>query len=235
MKRLFIQVVPAFVLVASATVPSALAQSNSNPCTASQSMAVKCYVRNAIETSTVNVPAGMSTQQYQSYGVAVLRILQSGHTYFMVLGAAAAISDAMPAGNNDGSANQAAQDAAVNSIVDAALTNGLITLPNNVTESQVQEFARDTTDKMDTNDGPSFSPGGVLRLIDSYIVTYTDSSGNVNWTAVSSALNTAVTNMISSGIIKIPSPMTAPQMSQFAIGVAQAIETYKNATNKKTL
>jgi hypothetical protein len=235
MKRLFVQVVPAFILVASATALPALAQSNSNPCTTSQSMAVKCYVRNAIETSTVIVPAGMSTQQYQSYGVAVLRILQSGHTYFMVLGAAAAISDAMPPGNSDGSANQAAQDAAVNSIVDAALTNGLITLPNSVTESQVQEFARDTTDKMDTNDGPSFSPGGVLRLIDSYVVTYTDSNGNVDWTSVSSALNTAVTNMISSGIIKIPSAMTASQMSQFAIGVAQAIETYKNATNKKSL
>jgi hypothetical protein len=235
MKRLFVQVVPVFILVASATALPALAQSNSNPCTTSQSMAVKCYVRNAIETSTVNVPAGMSTQQYQSYGAAVLRILQSGHTYFMVLGAAAAISDAMPPGNSDGSANQAAQDAAVNSIVDVALTNGLITLPSSVTESQVQEFARDTTDKMDANDGPSFSPGGVLRLIDSYVVTYTDSNGNVDWTSVSSALNTAVSNMISSGIIKIPSAMSAAQMGQFAIGVAQAIETYKAATNKKTL
>jgi hypothetical protein len=235
MKRLFVPVLPVFILVASATALPAHAQSNNNPCATSQSMAVKCYVRNAIETSTVNVPAGMSTQQYQSYGVAVLRILQSGHTYFMVLGAAAAISDAMPPGNNDGSANQAAQDAAVNSIVDAALTNGLLTLPTSVTEPQVQQFARDTTDKMDTNDGPSFSPGGVLRLIDSYLVTYTDSNGNVDWTSVSSALNTAVTNMISSGIIKIPSTMTAAQMSQFAIGVAQAIETYKTATNKKTL
>jgi hypothetical protein len=235
MKRVFIQTIPVVILTICAAVLPARGQGNGNPCASSQSLAVKCYVRNALETNTLNIPVGMSTQQYQAYGVAVLRILQSGHTYFMVLGAAAAISDAMPPGNADGSANQAAQDAAVNSIVDAALTNGLITLPTNVTESQVQEFARDTADKMDSNDGPSFSPGGVLRLIDSYLVTYTDSNGNVNWTSVSSALNTVVTNMIGSGMIKIPSGMTISQMSQFTIGVAQAIETYKTATNKKSL
>jgi hypothetical protein len=211
------------------------AQGNSNYCGSSQTMAVKCYVRNAVETSTVPLPSGMTTQQYQAYGVAVLKILQSGHTYFMVIGAAAAISDAMPPGNSDGSANQGAQDAAVNSIIDAALTNGLITLPSSVTEAQVQEFARDTTDKMDTNDGPSFSPGGVLRLIDSYLVTYTDSNGNVDWTSVSTALNTAVINMISAGMVKIPASMTVAQMSQFAVGVAQAIETYKTSTNRKSL
>jgi hypothetical protein len=235
MKRVFVRAIPVTILALCATGLTARAQGNSNVCGASQSLAVKCYVRYALETGTTNVPAGMSMQQYQAYGVAVLRILQSGHTYFMVLGASAAISDAMPPGNNDGSANQAAQDAAVNSIIDAALTNGLITLPNSVTEAQVQEFARDTTDKMDTNDGPSFSPGGVLRMIDSYIVTYTDANGNVNWTSVNSALNTAVTNMISSGMIKIPSGITASQMSQFAVGVAQAIETYKTATSRKSL
>jgi hypothetical protein len=235
MKRVFIQGIPVVVLMLCAAAPPARAQGNVSPCGASQSMAVKCYVRSALETNTVNIPAGMSSQQYQAYGVAILRILQSGYAYFMVLGAAATISDAMPPGNSDGSAKQAAQDAAVNSIIDAALTNGLITLPNNVSEAQVQEFARDPTDKMDTNDGPSFSPGGVLRLIDSYIITYTDSSGNVNWTSVGSALNTAVTNMIGSGMIKIPSGMTVSQMSQFAVGVAQAIETYKTTTNRKNL
>lgn len=233
MKRVLVQVVPALILALCASALPAHAQGYY--CGSSQSLAVKCYVYSAVQSGTVTIPNGMSMSQYQSYGVAVLRILQSGHTYFMVLGAAAAISDAMPGKNNDGSANQAAQDAAVNAIIDSALTNGLITLPNSVTEAQVQEFARDTTDKMDTNDGPSFSPGGVLRLIDSYIVTYTDSNGNVNWTSVSSALNTAVTNMIGSGMIKIPSGITAAQVTQFAVGVAQAIETYKTATNKKSL
>ena len=150
MKIVFVRAIPVTILALCATGLTARAQGNSNVCGASQSLAVKCYVRYALETGTTNVPAGMSMQQYQAYGVAVLRILQSGHTYFMVLGASAAISDAMPPGNNDGSANQAAQDAAVNSIIDAALTNGLITLPNSVTEAQVQEFARDTTDKMDS-------------------------------------------------------------------------------------
>lgn len=234
MKQGFTKFIPV-VLAMSAVALPANAQNNGNFCASSQTMAVKCYVRNALETSTVYLPSAMTTQQYQAYGVAILRILQSGHTYFMVLSASAAISDAMPATNGDGSANQGAQDAAVNSIVDAALTNGLITLPSNVTEAQVQEFARDTTDKMDSNDGPSFSPGGVLRLIDSYLVTYTDSNGNVNWASVNSALNTAMTNMISSGMVKIPASMTASQMSQFAVGVAQAIETYKIATNRKSL
>lgn len=235
MNQRFARFIPLVLIALCAVALPAHAQGNGNYCGSSQSMAVKCFVRNALETGTASVPSGMSTQQYQAYGVAVLRILQSGHTYFMVIGAAAAISDAMPPANSDGSANQAAQGAAVNSIVDAALTNTLINLPSNVTEPQVQEFARDTTDKMDTNDGPSFSPGGVLRLIDSYLVTYTDSNGNVDWTSVNNALSTAVTNMINSGMVKIPANMTVSQMSQFAVGVAQAIETYKTATNRKTL
>ena len=102
MKRVFIRAIPITMLVLYATVSPAHAQSNSNVCGASQSLAVKCYIRYALETSTLNVPVGMSVQQYQAYGVAVLRILQSGHTYFMVLGASAAISDAMPPGNTDG-------------------------------------------------------------------------------------------------------------------------------------
>ena len=135
MKQGFAKFIPV-VLALSAVALPAHAQNNGNFCASSQTMAVKCYVRNALETSTVYLPSGMTMQQYQAYGVAILRILQSGHTYFMVLSASAAISDAMPATNGDGSANQAAQDAAVNSIVDAALTNGLITLPSNVTEGQ---------------------------------------------------------------------------------------------------
>ncbi|HUJ82661.1 MAG TPA: hypothetical protein VLW83_12325 [Candidatus Acidoferrales bacterium] len=234
MKRVLGQIIPVVILAFCASALPAHAQAFYY-CGTSQSMAAKCYVGNAVQSGTFSIPSGMSMQQFQIYGVAVLRILQSGHTYFMVLGAGAAISDAMPATNSDGSANQAAQDAAVNAIVDAALTNGLITLPSNVSEGQVQQFARQITDKMNTNDGPSFSPGGVLRMIDSYMITYTDSSGNVNWTSVSSALNTAVTNMIGSGMIKIPSGMNAGQVSQFAVGVAQAIETYKTATNRKTL
>ncbi len=232
MKQVFEYVILVHVVLLVAVATPTYAQ---NYCDSSQSVAVKCYVRNAVDTGTVTLPAGMTLSQYQAYGVAVLRILQSGHTYFLVLGAATAISDAMPPTNSDGSPNQAAQDAAVNAIIDSALSNGLITLPSGVTEAQVQEFGRDTTDKMDTNDGASFSPGGVLRIIDSYIVSYTDSNGNVNWTSVSSALNTVVSNLIGTGMIKLTPAITSAQVSQFAVGVAQAIETYKTATNKKSL
>jgi len=234
MKRVLGQIIPVVILALCASALPAHAQTLYY-CGTSQSLAAKCYVNNAVQSGTLSIPAGMSMQQFQAYGVAVLRILQSGHTYFMVLGASAAISDAMPPTSADGSANQAAQDGAVNAIIDAALTNGLVTLPTNVSEGQVQQFAREITDKMNTNDGPSFSPGAVLRMIDSYMTTYTDSSGNVNWTSVNSALNTAVTNMIGSGMIKIPSSMNGGQVSQFAVGVAQAIETYKIATNRKSL
>jgi hypothetical protein len=232
MIRIFTRAIPLLIL---AQCTFALAAWGQGFCGSSQSVAVKCYVQNAVNSGTVAVPAGMTLAQYQAYGVAVLRVLQSGHTYFIVLGAATAISDAMPPTNSDGSANQPAQDAAVNAIIDSALSNGLITLPNGVTEAQVQEFARDCTDKMDTNDGPSFAPGSVLRLIDSYLVTYTDSSGNVNWVSVSTALMTAVTNLAATGMIKVPSGMNVSQVTQFAVGVAQAIETYKTTTSKKTL
>lgn len=231
MKRILLAVIPVVLIALGSSAP-ARAQLY---CGASQTMAAKCYAVAALQSKTVAMPSGMSMSQYQNYAVAVLRIMQSGHTYFIVFGSGAAISDALPPTNADGSANQAAQDAATNAIIDAAISNGLITLPSGVSEGQVQQFARDSTGKMNTNDGPSFSPGGVLRMIDSYLVSYTDSNGNVNWTSVSSALNTAITNMVNTGLIKLPAHMTTSQVEQFALGIAQAIETYKTTTNRKTL
>ena len=58
----------------------------------------------------------MTLTQFESYGIAVSKILQTQHTYLMLVGTSA-IADALPPTNADGSSDSAAQTTAVNSIV----------------------------------------------------------------------------------------------------------------------
>jgi hypothetical protein len=78
------------------------------------------------------------------------------------------------------------------------------------------------------------TPGISLRVIDSYVVTGT-SNGSVNWTTVDTNLSTAIANMVSAGLIKIPSGVTSPQVNSFIDGVAKAIWAYKQSTERAHL
>jgi hypothetical protein len=60
-----------------------------------------------------------------------------------LLGVTSAIADAMPATNADGSANLAAQNAAISSIVSAALADSLVTAPAQSTQQDLTWFSED--------------------------------------------------------------------------------------------
>jgi len=211
------------------------AQAQSAFCNTSQTMAAKCFAQSAITSDIAAMPAGMTMAEYQSYGVAVLRILQSTDTAVILLGTTSAISDAMPATNANGTANTAAQTTAINAIISAGLSTTIITLPTQTTQAQLELFAQQAVTNMGGFNGVSLSPGSILRLIDSYIVTATSSNGTINWTTVNSSLTTAVNNLISSGMVKLPSSVTTTQFTTFVEDVAQAIAAYKSATDKKSL
>ena len=206
-----------------------------NPCNNSQTLAVRCFVRNAIATKILTVPSGMSATNYSNYAVSVFYITQDTNLSVILLGTTTAIADAMPAKNADGTANETAQTNAINSIINSESLTGLITLPSQTTEAQVELFAQQTVTNLTGFTGVSLSPGAVLRLIDSYIITATSSTGAINWTTVDASLTTAVKNLIGSGMLKLPSGVTQAQFTTFVEDVAHAIEAYKSATGRKSL
>jgi len=225
--------VTAVLLVLGYAAPAS-AQS-SNPCTENQAMAVRCFVNSAVATKILTVPAGMTTSNFDSYAVAVLRISQDTNVSVILLGTTSAIADAMPPKNASGAANDAAQTNAVSAIVNAELSSGIIALPKGTTAAQLELFAKQAVQNMSGFTGVSLSPGGALRLIDSYIVTATNSGGKVDWTEVNSTLTTAVKNLTSTGLLKLPSGLTQAQFTTFVENVAQAIAAYKTATGRKSL
>ena len=211
------------------------AQAQKGVCTLSPNAAVDCFVRNGVSTGLLAVPPGMNLAQYRAYGIAVSNVLQTPSTALFLLGTSGAVADAMPPANADGSPNQAAQEAAVNAIVDSALRNGLITLPQGVTGDQLKLFARNLCAAMPQNNGVNLSPGALLRLLDSFVVSATGAGGTVGWVQVSSSISPVVDGLISSGLLKLPAGVTANNVKQFALDVAMTIQDYKIATGRTKL
>lgn len=229
-KSLFVVV---FLLGLALAAPLAHSQTN---CTASQQAAVKCFVANAVATNLTKPRQGMTLPQFESYGFAVTQILQTHSTYLVLVGLSSAVADAMPPLNADGTANEAAQNNAIIQAVSAANHSGLTPPPAGVTLLDLQHFSLDIAGAMNDNQGALelLTPGISLRIIDSYIVTAT-TNGQVSWSEVNASLSTAVAKFVSSGLMKVPAGMTLAQVTSFTDSLAQIIQTYKVATNRKAL
>jgi hypothetical protein len=210
--------------------PRAAAQN----CSSAPDAAVDCFVGDAVRAKLLTVQSGMTMAQFKAYGVSVSKIVQSPQASLAAVALASAVADAMPATNSDGSANAAAQAAAVNSIVAAAITDGFIVLPAETSEQDVQWFVLDLVGAMNSPTGIVMAPGTMLRVIDSYVVTAT-SAGAVNWTEANSSIATMMTNLASSGYLKLPASVTSANATDFAQSLAQIISTYKAATGRTTL
>jgi hypothetical protein len=225
-----------FLIGAALASPSAHSQATPTNCAATQQAAVECFVANAVATDLTKPRYGMTLAQFESYGVAVSKILQTHHTYLVLVGISSAVADAMPPTNADGSANQAAQDNAVTQTVAAATRSGLTSLPTGASLTDLEHFSLDVASAMNDNNGvlELLTPGISLRIIDSYVVTAT-ANGQVNWSEVDSKLSAAVGSFISAGLVKVPAGMTAAQVTSFAESLAQVIHSYKVATHRTAL
>ena len=215
-------------------VPSAAPSLRAQSCSSGQDAAVQCFVGNAVRTNLVTLQYGMSMSQFKAYGVSVSKIVQQQPTALAVVGLASAVADALPPTNVNGSANLAAQTAAINSIVDAGIANNFLTLPADTTSQDLKWFSLDLVNVMNTNNGILLSPGTMMRVIDSYVVTST-ASGTVNWTQANSGIATMITNFASAGLLKLPATITTTQAIQFAQSLAQITYTYKTTTGRTTL
>jgi hypothetical protein len=223
-------VVGVCLAAAAAMAPTAGAQN----CNTSQNAAVQCFVTNAVKTKLTSLRYGMNMSQFEAYGVAVSKILQDQQDYLALAGIAGAIADSMPPTNSNGSANAAAQQAAVESIVQAEITDDLVTIPAEVSEQQMEWFSLDMVSSMNETNGIMLSPGFLLRLTDSYIVTGT-TNGTVNWTLVNANLMAMVNNLAGAGLLKLPASVTLSNAQSFAQSLAQAIYAYKVATGRTSL
>jgi hypothetical protein len=203
-------------------------------CASAPDAAVQCFVGNAVRSNLITVQYGMTMPQFKAYGVSVSKIVQQQPTALAVVGLASAVADALPPTNADGSANLAAQTAAVNSIVDAGIADDFITVPAETNSQDLKWFSLDLVNAMNANKGILLSPGTMLRVIDSYVITAT-SSGTVNWTQADSGIATMITNFASAGLLKLPATITTAQAIQFGQSLAQITYTYRTATNRTTL
>ena len=230
-KLAWLGVFAGMAIVAAAPVYS---QTPSASCSTSQNAAVECFIATAVRTQLLALHDGMNLAQFQAYGIAVSKILQQQQTYVVLGAMASAIADAMPPTNAAGEADPVPQRTANESIVLAEIQNGIVATPTNVTSLQIVYFSQDVVDAMNENKGLSLSPGILLRIIDSYTVTAT-SSGAVDWTEVNTGLNSMLTHLIDSDVVKLPSSITQGQVRKFVQQVAQAIYNYRKQTGRTSL
>lgn len=217
-------------LATSSVAPAVHAQG----CASGQDAAVECFVGNAVRTNLISLQYGMSMSQFKQYGVSVSKIIQTQPTSLVVVGLASAVADALPPTNADGSANQTAQDTAMNSIVDAGIANNFLAVPAETNSQDVKWFSLDLVHAMNVDNGILLSPGTMLRVIDSYVVSST-ANGTVNWTQANSGVAAMITNLSSSGLLKLPTAITTAQAIQFAQSLAQITYAYRTATGRSTL
>ena len=214
------------------TVWASLAQAQG--CASGQDAAVECFVGNAVHTNLVSIQFGMTMPQFKAYGVSVSKIVQSQPTSLAIVGLASAVADALPPTNADGTANVTAQSAAMNSIVDAGIVNGFLSLPAETNAQDLKWFSLDLVRVMNVNNGIVLSPGTMLRVIDSYVVSST-TNGTVNWTQANSGIATMMSGLASAGLLKLPATITPAQATQFAQALAQITYTYRTATGRSSL
>lgn len=210
--------------------PAVLAQS----CNSGQDAAVECFVGNAVRTKLVTLQYGMTMAQFKQYGVSVSKIVQTQPTSLAVVALASAVADALPPTNSDGSADAAAQTAAMNSIVDAGIASNFLTVPAEANSQDLKWFSLDLVNAMNVENGIPLSPGTMLRVIDSYVVSAT-TSGTVNWTQANSGIAAMISNFAGAGLLKLPASITTAQATQFAQSLAQITYAYRIATGRASL
>ena len=161
-------VIAVFIAAAFLALPL-LAQTPPASCAVTRATAVQCFVADAVTTGIVQPHDGMTLAQFQDYGVAVTKILQTDQTYLVLLGLSSAIADALPPKNADGTFDSAAQDAAVTQIVAAAATSGFVWPPSGTDLQDLQWFTQDIVNAMNVNQQvlQILTPGVGLRIIDS--------------------------------------------------------------------
>jgi len=172
--------------------------------------------------------------QFKAYGVAVSKVMQTQQAYLVLFGISSAVADAMPPTNADGSPNAAAQQTALNSIVHSEIANGLVAVPAEVSEQQLEWLSLDLVTSMNSMPEIMLSPGTLLRITDSNVVAAT-TGGVVNWTLADANLVSMVNSLSTAGLLKLPPSVALSGVEAFTQDLARAIYTYKAATGRATL
>lgn len=244
MKRI-LQVVALFSAVVSLAAP-AEAQRDRFPksppktksvaCDASSQAAVDCFVLHAVKTGLVQLPPDMTLDQFRAWGVSVAEMLREPGASVLALGLASAVADALPPVSVNGlDADASAQAAAVDAIVESAIATRLLVLPAGATAADAKRMVIKMAERFGSYNGPNFSSGTVLRMLDAILMSATDSAGRVDWAKVNDSIAKLVNALNAAGLLTLPSGTTVDGVRRFAQDTALAIYNYKLATGQSRL
>lgn len=145
------------------------------------------------------------------------------------------IAQMLPPVNSDGTANQARQDAAVNSAVQSLVNNKLVPAPTyQIPLSDMQSFALSIAHSQNRYKDVQISTP-ILLLIKNIVASDTV-NGTVNWTnctgtatCVQQDVNDLISIAISAGQIKLDPGISVAQMQAFGYDLAKIVDAYNKA------
>jgi hypothetical protein len=244
MKRVF-QVITLLAVILSLAAPAA-AQREKPPkeppkqknvaCDSSPQAAVDCFVQHAVKTGLVQLPPDMSLDQFRAWGVSVAEMLREPGASVLALGLASAVADALPPVSVNGLDKDAsAQAAAVDAIVESAITTRLLVLPAGASAADAKRMVSQMAERFASYNGPNFSSGTVFRMLDAILLNATGSTGRVDWGKVNESIAQLVDALAAAGLLTLPPGTTVEGVRKFAQDTALAVYNYKLATGQSRL
>lgn len=211
-------------------------QSKSLACDSSPQAAVDCFVQHAVKTGLVPLPSDMTLDQFRAWGVSVAEMLRDPGTSVLALGLASAAADALPPVSRNGLDQDAtAQVAAIGAMVDSAIATRLLVLPSGASSADAKRMVCQMAERFGSYNGPNFSSGTVLRMLDAILMSATDSAGRVDWVRVNDSIARLVDALSAAGLLVLPPETTVDGIRKFAQDTALAIYNYKLATGQARL
>jgi hypothetical protein len=205
-------------------------------CDSSPQAAVDCFVQHAVKTGLVELPPDMTLDEFRAWGVSVAEMLREPGASVLALGLASAVADALPPVSLNGLDRDAsAQAAAIDAIVESAIATRLLVLPAGATAADAKRMVFQMAERFGSYNGPNFSSGTVLRMLDAVLMSATDSTGRVDWVKVNDSIAKLVAALNAAGLLTLPSGTTVDGVRKFAQDTALAIYNYKLATGQSRL
>ncbi len=145
------------------------------------------------------------------------------------------IAQMLPPTNSDGTANQARQDAAVNSAIQSLVNNNLVPAPTfNIPLADMQSFGLSIAHSQNQyKDVQITTP---LLLMIKNIVASDTTNGVVNWTGctatatcVQQDVNDLISMAVSGGQLKLDPGVSLAQMQAFGYDLAKIVDAYNRA------
>ena len=130
-----------------------------------------------------------------------------------------------------GTSKPIAQQVALKAMVDALVQNGFVPAPASPnTINDYYALALAVADAQNRYTGLQMT--GLTRFLATIVMNDTDvTTGIVNWTQVQTDINAVVGSWVTLNLITVPNNLTTDQLDSFALGLAQAIQSFNTSVS----